>query len=440
MDGIQFYSKAPPVRLFFTAAIPGIISMFVASLWGFFEGIMVARHSSEIAFAAVNLGVPIIFINFALADLIGVGSSVPISIALGQGKNDEANNYFTCACISIVVTGALMGVLLFASSPLIIKWMGADGELAELAILYIRTYAVCSPFTTIVFAMDNYLRISGKIKTSMVLNILMSALIMALLIIFVAVMGIGVVGAALGVSIGMAFCGILAIIPFAKGRLQLKFCKPQFRIEILKKIIVSGSPVFLSNIAARLTSILMNVALLKIGGAIAVTVYGVLMYIGELVQPILYGACDSLQPAIGYNYGAGDFKRVRRIESCCVVACAVISILSTIVIFCFPENVALIFVDKAETETLTMTVHALKLFAFTYLTRWFGFAIQSYLVAINKPGMATILSVSNALLLPLILLLILQPIGLDGIWLNSPITALLVSLMACLMIVKKKTH
>jgi len=316
--------------------------------------------------------------------------------------------------------------------------MGAEGELAELAILYIRTYAVCSPFTTIVFATDNYLRISGKIKTSLFLNILMSVLIVTLLILFVAVLEWGVIGAALGVSVGMAFCGVLAIIPFAKGSLQLKFCKPQFSFGIIKEIIVSGSPVFLSNIAARLTSILMNVFLLKIGGAIAVTVYGVLMYIGELVQPILYGACDSLQPAIGYNYGAGDFKRVRKIESCCIVACGIISVLSAVVIFCFPESVASIFVDKAESETLTMTVHALKLFALTYLARWFGFAMQSYLVAINKPGMATILSISNALLLPLVLLLVLQPMGLDGIWLNMPITALIVSLMACLMIAKKK--
>jgi len=438
MSKIGFYAKTPPLRLFFIVAIPGIISMFVASLWGFFEGVMVARHSSEIAFAAVNLGVPIIFINFALADLIGVGSSVPISIVLGEGEDEKANNYFTCACISIVVTGALMGFLLFISSPLIIRLMGAEGELAELAILYIRTYAVCSPFTTIVFATDNYLRISGKIKTSLFLNILMSALIVALLIVFVAVLEWGVVGAALGVSIGMAFCGILAIMLFVKGNLQLKFCKPQFSFEIIKEIAVSGSPVFLSNIAARLTSILMNVVLLKMGGAIAVTVYGVLMYIGELIQPILYGACDSLQPAIGYNYGAKDLWRVRKIESCCVAACAVISVIGAIVIFCFPESVASIFVEKAETDTLSMTVHALKLFAFTYLTRWFGFAMQSYLVAINRPGMATVLSVSNALLLPLVLLLVLQPMGLDGIWLNMPITALLVSLMACLMVAKKK--
>jgi len=438
MDGIQLYSKTPPVRLFFTAAIPGIISMFVASLWGFFEGVVVAQSAGEIAFAAVNLGIPIIFINFALADLIGVGSSVPISIALGQGNEEDANNYFTCACISIVVTGALMGGLLFAAAPLIIHWMGADGELAEFAVTYIRAYALCSPFTTIVFAMDNYLRISGKIKTSMILNILMSALIAGLLLLFVAALDFGVVGAALGVSLGMAVCGILAVIPFARGGLQLKFRRPRFNVQILKKFAVSGSPVFLSNVAARLTSIVMNVVLLKMGGAMAVSVYGVLIYIGELIQPILYGACDSLQPAIGYNYGAGNTQRVRKIEVCCIAACAVISMLGAGLIFCFPETVALIFVDATEQEMLTMTVHALKLFGFTYLTRWFGFAIQSYLVAINKPGKAAVLSTANAFFLPVALLFILQPMGLDGIWLNTPITALVVSLMAIVTIMKKR--
>jgi len=436
MDSMQLYSKTSPVRLFFTAAIPGIISMFVASLWGFFEGVVIAQHSGEIAFAAVNLGVPIIFINFALADLIGVGSSVPISIALGQGNEDKANNDFTCACIAIVITGAAMGVLLFFASPLIISLMGAEGELAAQALRYIRTYAVFSPFTTIVFAMDNYLRISGKIKTSMMLNIIMSVLIAALLILFVAVLNMGVIGAAAGVSLGMMACGIAAIIPFVKGSLQLKFQRPRFTARMIRSFVASGSPVFLSNVAARMTSILMNIVLLRMGGALAVSVYGVLMYIGELIQPILYGACDSLQPAIGYNHGANKPKRVRKIESCCISACAVISILSTVLIFSIPERIALIFVETSDTEMLSMTVHALRLYGFTFLTRWFGFAIQSYLVAINKPAPAALLSTANAFLLPVLLLIILQPLGLNGIWLNAPVTALIVSVAAIFIAAK----
>lgn len=66
-------------------AIPGAISM-IASLWGLFDGIFVGNLLGEAAFAALNPAFPFVLINFSLADLIGVGSSVNISIFLGQKR------------------------------------------------------------------------------------------------------------------------------------------------------------------------------------------------------------------------------------------------------------------------------------------------------------------------------------------------------------------
>ena len=119
---------------------------------------------------------PFVIVNFALADLIGVGSAVPISVNLGRKQEEEANNIFSCSCLMIVVTGAATGALLYVLAPALIGMMGAEGNTALLAVRYLRVYAVCSPVTTIVFAMDNYLRICGKIRFSMFLNILMSVL------------------------------------------------------------------------------------------------------------------------------------------------------------------------------------------------------------------------------------------------------------------------
>ena len=48
----------------------------------------------------------------------------------------------------------------------------------------------------------------------------------------------------------------------------------------------------------------MNAALLSLGGDIAIASYGVLLYSGGLIQPLIYGQADAMQPAIGYNWGA----------------------------------------------------------------------------------------------------------------------------------------
>ena len=164
MDSKYLFSSVAPTKLFFIAAIPGAISMLASALYQLLDGIFVGQLLGDTAFAALNLAMPFVIINFALADLIGVGSSVPISISLGKKEEEEANNIFTCAVFMIIGAGVLVGLILFAAAPLLIRLMGAEGVFAEYAVQYLRVYAVCSPVTTIVFAMDNYLRICGQIR------------------------------------------------------------------------------------------------------------------------------------------------------------------------------------------------------------------------------------------------------------------------------------
>lgn len=392
----------------------------------------------ENAFAAMNLAIPFVLINLSFADLIGVGSAVPISLALGKNQKEEANNYFTCACLAIVLLGAATRAILYAASPVILWAMGAEGELAELGTAYLRTYAVFSPFTSIVFATDNFLRICGKIKSSMALNILMSALILVMEYLCICVLKMGIIGSPIAVSTGMLICVFIALIPFVRKKLALRFCRPRFSVAIIKQFVSSGSPNFLSNSASRITSILMNMVLLHVGGTAAVTVYGILMNVGDLVQQLLYGTCDSLQPAIGYNWGAGKKGRVTSIVKCCLTASAAISIGGMIIMQMFPEALVSLFLEEGSFELLAMSVWALRLYCLVNLLRWFPFAIQGFLIAIDKPFPASVLSVANTFVIPVILLIVLYPMGLKGIWLNAAVTSVFVSILAIVFL--KRLH
>ena len=434
MDQQTMFLKTPPAKLFFMAALPGAIGMLASSLYGLSDGILVGQFLDGTAFAALNLAFPFVFINFSLADLIGVGSAVPISIALGQGRDKQANNIFTCACLMIFTTGILMGAVMYAAAPWLIAMMGAEGQFAAFAVQYLRVYALCSPVTTIVFATDNYLRICGQIKGSMYLNILMSGLSAGLEFLFLAVFGWGIWAAALGTCLGMMICAVLALVPFALGQMKLRFCRPQFTRSMVLRIASCGSPAFLNNIAGRVTSILMNMLLVRLGGEIAVSVYGVLMYADGFIQPILYGACDSLQPAVGYNWGAGRYSRSRAIEGCCRRAALVISLVSAAVLFAFPAQTAQLFLADAGAADLAMAAGAVRLFSLTYLTRWFSFWVQSYLLAVEKAVQATVISVSTALVFPVALIALLWPLGLTGLWLNFAGTALLAGLLAAALL------
>ena len=81
MDHNTLFAQTPPGKLFLIAALPGAIGMLASALYQLIDGILVGQVLGDTAFAAINLAMPFVIINFALADLIGVGSAVPISWA-----------------------------------------------------------------------------------------------------------------------------------------------------------------------------------------------------------------------------------------------------------------------------------------------------------------------------------------------------------------------
>ena len=98
-------------------------------------------------------------------------------------------------------------------------------------------------------------------------------------------------------------------------------------------------PDILNNVSGRLTSIMMNFLLLRFGGTTAVSVYGVLMYADSFITEFLYGMCDALQPAVGYNWGAGNSRRISQIERYCYGTAAGVSLISAAVMILFPLKI-----------------------------------------------------------------------------------------------------
>ncbi len=432
----QFFATAKPARLFLTVAIPGMVSMLAMSLYQAFEGAFVGQAIGEAAFAAVNVSMPIVMINFSLADLVGVGSSVPISVALGRKDHARANNFFTCSILLIVAMAVLMGALIYFTSPLFVTLMGATGELAALSVRYVRVFALMGPLCTMVFAFDNYLRISGFVKGSMWLNIFMSALTVAFLALFLLIFDMNVEGSALASSLAMAVCALIAILPFVQGKAVLKFVRPRLTLTMIQEVFTCGAPTFLNNVSGRVAAILMNSALIRMGGQTAVAAYSVMMYASAVIEPMLYGMCDSIQPAIGYNWGAGSLNRVRDITKVSFAICGLVSVFCTVVMCSFPKVLVSIFVRPEETALMALSIRAIPMFGLAFLFGWFGFAVQGFFASIEKPLPATILSICRAMVFPILLIYGLEFLGLDGLWLNYAGTSLLAMLLAIFLLLR----
>ena len=434
MEHQELFLKKSVFRLFIFVAIPGAISMLASALYGLFDGIFVGQQLGETAFAAINLAFPFVIINFAISDLIAVGSSVPISIALGRKEEQKANNIFTCAIIMIVGAGAFMGTLLYFGSPYLLAFMDASPEAQELAVEYIRVYAIFSPLITGGFALDNYLRISGKTKYGMWLSITVSVVTALLEFVFLFVLNFGIWGAALASCLSMSAFVIAAFLPFAFGKFTLHLIKPKFSLKMTRQIIKCGLPIFLSNISGRVTSIAMNKSLIAMGGDSAVAIYGIQMYLGEVLNPVIYGICDSTQPAIGYNWGAKRFDRVKGLAKCIFSASAIVSVVAFIAMWFFPDILISLFTTSTDVAFLTEAKIALKIFAISKLFFWFAFATQSYMTAVEKPLFATLISVGSAFIFPMALIFALRSLGLTGLWLNAPLTFAACCLMSVIIL------
>lgn len=432
MNSRALYLDTKPGRLFMKTALPGAVSMLASSMYQIFDSIFVGKFIGTTAFAALGLAFPLIIINFALSDLVGIGSSVPISIMLGQKDDDNANNYFSCACLWVFLTGIFSGTLMFLIAPTYMAMMGAEGQLLEVGVRYIRVYAMFSPFVPILYSLDNFFRVAGRPNVSMWLNIAMSIGTVIFESVLILGLNMGIDGAAIGACSAMSICVIIGISLFARGKMQMKFLRPRFSRNMMGQIYKNGFPVFLTNVAGRVFSMVINTLLLRFGGEGAVAVYGLAIVVCSLVEMLLYGVIDSLQPALGYNYGAGMMDRVKAIEKYVMLASLLISLVGGGLIVWIPHILALPFLEDLSLLPLAVTV--LRISCVSYLFKWLSQSIQSMFMALERPLPSMIISVCNVSVFPLLLIPVLLPWELTGIWWNFPITSLLTTLLALLLL------
>ena len=426
------YLDTKPGKLFLKTAIPGGISMLASSMYQIFDSIFVGKFIGTTAFAALGLAFPLIIINFALSDLVGIGSSVPISIMLGRKDDDDANNYFTCACLWVLITGIICGTMMYLFAPAYMRMMGATGELLAVGVRYIRVYALFSPFVPILYSLDNFLRVAGRPKVSMWLNVSMSIGTVIFESILILGLDMGIDGAAIGACSAMSICVITGMSMFARGKMQMKFVRPRFSRAMLMQIYKNGLPVFLTNVSGRIFSMVINVLLLRFGGEGAVAVYGLAIVVCSLVEMLLYGVIDSLQPALGYNYGANRIDRVKAIEKYVMVASLLISLVGGGLIVWIPHLLARPFLE--DLSLLPLAVQVLRISCVAYLFKWLSQSIQSLFMALERPLPSMTISVCNVSVFPLLLIPLLLPWKLLGIWWNFPVTSLLTTALALVLL------
>ena len=220
----------------------------------------------------------------------------------------------------------------------------------------------------------------------------------------------------------------------ALGRFKLRFVRPRFSADLAVQIAAAGMPAFLNNVAGRVTSVLFNASLLALGGEDAVAVYGVLMYASGIWFSFTYGIGDALQPSVGYNYGAKRPGRVLALEKRIFASIIVLSLVTAGVMQLFPTQLTALFMANAPKQIVEMAVPAFRLFSLAYLVRWLPLCTQIFYTSIERPKQASMQSLFIVLVAPIAMLVLLRPLGLNGLWLNLPAASALSSVVGAVML------
>ncbi len=432
----EIFEKLPPTKLFFRCAVPSMITMAFGALYQIADGLFVGRFIGEDALAAVNVIMPIIMIVFAFSNMIATGASVRISVLLGEKRREDASRMFSFSIGFIFLISLLVGVVGFAFAESFVRFLapGATEAAIEYGITYTKVYAAFSPFLLVYFATDNYLRVCGKEKLSMWISIATQLLNIALDVILIALLGQGIWAAAFTSCVSMMLGSLVTIFVFSGKRLDLYYVRGMISSRDFGKILANGSSEFFTSISMSVLSVVYNFFLLWYGGTTALAAFSVIMYVDSFIGMLVFGMCDSLQPAISYCYGAGLIDKTKAILKCIVIGAVALSVASLLFMMFIGPYVAPLFIKPTDTELLAVSLVGMKLFSLSYVTGWVDMCFSSFFTALERPVRSLITSLFATLVFPTISLAILAPVmKLNGIWLTPLVSSFMSAIFTVIL-------
>ena len=398
----QNYMKEKPILpLLLSMALPMVISMLVNSLYNIVDSFFVSKISED-AMTALSLVFPVQnFIN-AIAIGFGVGITALISLFLGAGDNKNAD----AAATHGVVLAAIHGIIITIASILIIRWfLGLftdNAAVIQLGCTYSYIVFAFSIINMESLAGEKIFQAVGKMKISMIA--LMCGCIVNIILDPVLIFGLGffpamgIAGAAVATGIGQTTSLIVYIIVYIVDPITVHLRKEYTKLtsSITGKLYGIGIPAIL-NLA--LPSLLVSFLNAMLAGFSAS--YVVVLGIYYKLQTFLYlpasGIIQGMRPIIGFNYGAGESARVKKIYNTALTLTTLIMLIGTI--GCLAFAAPLIGIFTSNTESIEIGAHALRIICIGFIFSAVSVTSSGALEGVGKGVQSFIISLLRYLVI-----------------------------------------
>lgn len=423
-------------KLLMQYAIPAIIAMTASSLYNMVDSIFIGHGVGALAISGLALTFPLMNLAAAFGSLVGVGASTLISVKLGQKDYDTAQRVLGNVLVLNVIIGLLFTVVtLIFLDPILYFFGGSDATVG-----YARDYMVVillgNIITHIYLGLNAVLRSAGHPQKAMyatIATVLVNTLLDPL---FIYVFDWGIQGAAIATITAQVLALIWQFKLFSNKNELLHFHKGIYRLK--KKIVYDslaiGMSPFLMNLAACFIVILINQGLQKYGGDLAIGAFGIVNRLVFIVVMIVMGLNQGMQPIAGYNYGAQQYLRVRKVLIVTIVAATLVTTFGFLVGMLMPELAVSIF--TTDEELIRLAAKGLRITVVFFPIIGFQMVTSNFFQSIGMASKAIFLSISRQVLILIPCLLILpRYYGQFGVWVSMPVSDISASLIAGSMLI-----
>lgn len=422
--------KSKTTGMILKFSVPSIIAMVLTSLITVADGFFIGNYIGKEGIAAVNLGLPVIYLFLASGLLASVGGAALAGMAFGAGEIKRSNQIFHQTVATTIVFAILTAMLVFLFFEPMLDILGAAGLVREHFKAY---YQIVLPELVIMLgnsSLGMFIRAEGSPGYYMKINIMSILVNIFLDYIFAGPMHLGIAGIA-AASLVAAVLSLFGSVWFFWSRSKVyRFefrgihdlaGKNFFDGDLLKHILLNGSSEFIGELSTGIAMFAYNFVIMRHIGVDGVTAFTIVGYVAYVFSMIVVGFGQGTSPLISYSYGAGEHwlaGRIRRRTSILVFAVGAFTFL---VMTPLSGWYGSWFVKSAAVQDMISS--GMVLFMLSFFLSGVNAVTSFYFTATGRAGESAVISLSRGLVVLLVCIFVLPVyLGMTGIWLAAPVT------------------
>lgn len=428
--------KNKTVQMILQFSIPAIIAMVLTSFITIVDGYFIGNYVGKEGIAAVNLGLPILYVYLGLGIMVGVGGIAIAGISLGAQNTKKSNDVFNQTIMSTIIVSITLSVLVrIFLGPMInaIK----DAQVANCFDQYYSIMIIAYPIMIINATLGMFIRGEGKPHLFMLLNLLTVISNILLDYLFIRKFHFGIEGIGLASVISLIIGLFCMIMFFLRKSSIYKIRKFEFSKQVLRDTVLNGSSEFIGQMSMSISMFVYNWVIMRTVGVSGVAAFTIVGYVAYLFGMVIIGFGQGASPLISFSYGSEEIELSRMIRKKTNLFVFISGVVVIIILLMISDWYSSVFVRS---ESVVPLIHSgLSIFTFSFLFSGINTITSFYFTSIGKAKESALISLSRGLVVLLICIFTLpQLLGMTGVWLVAPVTEAFTIVLSFILIQKNE--